>query len=148
MFKRSRLNKNILTAIFLLSSICTSFAQTPESDLRQELDEIKQTQQSLKDDLTIIKSLLSRMLNAQPSVPQPTPQQPQQASVKGVEFDIGNNPVLGSESAKLILVEFTDYQCPFCGRYSRETFPQINEQYITDRRNKLHFHFRPPVHHF
>jgi protein-disulfide isomerase len=55
---------------------------------------------------------------------------PPSVDVKGVEFAIGDNPVIGSDSAKLIMLEFTDYQCPFCGRYSRETFPSIKEHYI------------------
>jgi len=33
-------------------------------------------------------------------------------------------------NAKLTLVEFTDYQCPFCGRHFRETMPKIDEEYI------------------
>lgn len=36
----------------------------------------------------------------------------------------------GSRDAKVTIVEFSDYQCPFCARYISETFPQINEEYI------------------
>ena len=27
-------------------------------------------------------------------------------------------------------MEYTDFQCPFCGKYVHETFPQIEEEYI------------------
>jgi protein-disulfide isomerase len=126
MFKWCKSSGYILITIVLLSPIHTVFAQTSSSDLRQELDEIKQNQQVMQKDLAEIKALLSR-LTAQQPVPQ---QPPPQVNIKGVEFDTGGNPVLGNESAKLILVEFTDYQCPFCGRYARETFPKIKERYI------------------
>jgi protein-disulfide isomerase len=43
---------------------------------------------------------------------------------------IGNRPVRGSNTAQLLLVEFTDYQCPYCSKHVRETFPKIAEEYI------------------
>ena len=46
------------------------------------------------------------------------------------EIDIGDRPILGSDSAKIILLNFSNYQCPFCGQYARNTFPSIKEQYI------------------
>jgi protein-disulfide isomerase len=46
------------------------------------------------------------------------------------EINIGERPILGSDSAKVIMVQFTNYQCSFCGLYTMETFPAIKEQYI------------------
>ncbi|MBJ7329790.1 MAG: thioredoxin domain-containing protein [Solirubrobacteraceae bacterium] len=37
---------------------------------------------------------------------------------------------LGDPKAPLTIEEFVDYQCPYCGQYSREVFPQILEEYI------------------
>jgi len=37
---------------------------------------------------------------------------------------------LGSASAPVVLVEFSDFQCPFCRRFGRETMPQVIEQYV------------------
>ena len=39
-------------------------------------------------------------------------------------------PVLGNPNAKVTVVEFADFQCPFCGRYAKEVFPTIKEQFI------------------
>jgi len=36
----------------------------------------------------------------------------------------------GNESAKVVIVEFSDFQCPFCGRFYMETLPQIQANYI------------------
>ena len=47
-----------------------------------------------------------------------------------VDVDITGAPVLGSKDAKVALVEFTDYQCPFCGQLFTNTFPQIKKDYI------------------
>jgi protein-disulfide isomerase len=37
---------------------------------------------------------------------------------------------LGSEQAKVTLVEFTDYQCPFCNMFHTSTFPEIKKQFV------------------
>jgi len=47
-----------------------------------------------------------------------------------VDVEIGDSPVLGNKSAKVVIVEFTDYECPFCGRHFSETFSQIKKDYI------------------
>jgi len=121
--------KCIFPVITVLLTTCFMFAQTAEADLRQEVDEIRQNQETIQNDLSEIKALLLKLVTAQHAAPR-TPQQPPQVNIKGTTFDIGDNRVLGSESARVIIVEFTDYQCSFCGRYSRETFPHLREQYI------------------
>ena len=41
-----------------------------------------------------------------------------------------DRPALGSADAPVTVVEFTDYQCPFCRRFTQSTFPLIQKQYI------------------
>jgi hypothetical protein len=43
--------------------------------------------------------------------------------------DSGAN-ALGSASAQVVLVEYTDYQCPFCKRFHDETLPELKKRYI------------------
>lgn len=38
--------------------------------------------------------------------------------------------VLGSPAAPVTLVEFTDFQCPFCKRFHDRTWPQIKQNYV------------------
>ena len=38
--------------------------------------------------------------------------------------------VKGDPRAKVIVIEFADFQCPFCGKYARETLPELQRQYI------------------
>jgi protein-disulfide isomerase len=45
-------------------------------------------------------------------------------------FRIAGNPALGLASAPVTVVEFIDYQCPFCQDFARETFPQLKAHYI------------------
>lgn len=43
---------------------------------------------------------------------------------------IGANLSLGQESAPVILVEFTDFECPFCKKFHDTTFLEIKSKYI------------------
>jgi len=38
-------------------------------------------------------------------------------------------PALGTEDAPVVIVEFSDFQCPFCARWHQEVWPQISETY-------------------
>lgn len=44
--------------------------------------------------------------------------------------DTGRLPALGVKNAKVTIVEFADFECPFCKRYFTDTFPQIKKDYI------------------
>ncbi|MBP8858188.1 MAG: DsbA family protein [Anaerolineaceae bacterium] len=38
-------------------------------------------------------------------------------------------PALGPDDAPVTIVEFSDFQCPFCARWHQEVWPQISETY-------------------
>ncbi|HEB93496.1 MAG TPA: DsbA family protein [Gammaproteobacteria bacterium] len=46
------------------------------------------------------------------------------------EVSLDNDPSIGNKNAKVVMVEFTDYQCPFCKRHTQKTFPQLKESYV------------------
>ena len=39
-------------------------------------------------------------------------------------------PSLGSTDASVVVIEYSDFQCPYCGTFARETFSAIEERYI------------------
>ncbi len=53
--------------------------------------------------------------------PSPTPD---------TDFEPETVAVMGSPDATVTIVEFTDFQCPFCRRYTTETMPQLKQDYI------------------
>ena len=44
--------------------------------------------------------------------------------------DADNDPFMGSADAPITMIEFSDYQCPFCRTFFNETLPSIKENYI------------------
>jgi len=47
-----------------------------------------------------------------------------------INVDEDDDAVMGVEDAPILMVEFSDYQCPFCRKFYNETLPQIKENYI------------------
>lgn len=55
-------------------------------------------------------------------------QQPTQPSQVTASAD--DDPVLGDKNAPVEIIEFSDYQCPFCRKFWTETLPLIKAEYI------------------
>lgn len=68
-----------------------------------------------------------------------TPAQPLEANlaVDGVAPQIGDDVILGSKDAPVTIVEFGDYQCPFCGHFFSEIEPQLRKEYIETGKVKM-----------
>jgi protein-disulfide isomerase len=49
---------------------------------------------------------------------------------KKADIPFDGNPVLGARDSKIGIVEFSDYQCPFCQKFHAEVLPQVQEKYI------------------
>ena len=48
-----------------------------------------------------------------------------------------DDSVLGDSKAPVTIIEFSDYQCPFCERFYTATLPQIKTEYINTGKVKL-----------
>jgi protein-disulfide isomerase len=75
----------------------------------------------------------------QAAAPQQAP--PEDTSPKKVSVD--DDPVLGDKNAKVTLIDFSDYECPFCKRYFDDTYPQIKKDYVDTGKVKIVFRDLP-----
>jgi protein-disulfide isomerase len=84
------------------------------AQLRQEVSLLKQGQEGILKDLSAVLDILNGR----------TP------PLDNVFIRTTESPSRGQQSAKVTIVEFTDFQCPFCGAYSRGTFGRILHDYV------------------
>jgi protein-disulfide isomerase len=82
--------------------------------------------QAILQELREIRRVLEKIERQGLAQPAPRPDTPKTASVT-----IGKgNTILGAADAPVTVVEFTDYQCPFCKRFIQSTFPLLKHDFI------------------
>ncbi|HEV2492057.1 MAG TPA: DsbA family protein [Terriglobia bacterium] len=120
-----------LVLVGLIVGPAAGWAQSSDEDikaLRKEVEELKAGQDAMQKDITAIKDLIT------PKKPKP---------FEGADLSIQGEPFMGEKDAKVTMVEFSDYQCPFCGRNFQQTFPQIVTDYVKTGKVKYVFHDFP-----
>lgn len=79
---------------------------------------------------------------AAPAAPasEPAPPAPAQGASLSASLSPETVSVKGDADAPLRMIEFSDYECPFCSRYVSQTLPQIMAQYVDS--GKVRYEFR------
>lgn len=85
------------------------------ASLKKQIDALEEGQKKMQEELEDILKLLTP-----PEKPVPT----------SLDLAADDTPFRGEKTAKVTLVEYFDYQCPFCARYFDETEPQVLANYI------------------
>lgn len=75
-----------------------------------------------------------------PDFPQGDNEMPQPGAKRVGGVSAGANTVKGKPGAKVLIVEFSDFQCPFSKRFYTQTFPMLEKEYIDT--GKVKFAYR------
>jgi protein-disulfide isomerase len=86
----------LLACVFSIGTACAQ--PKPTEDLQKQIDALKAEMKAVQKDLQEIKALLAPL------------KAPQGAQPQTVVLDPGDRPFKGARTARLTLVEFTDYQ--------------------------------------
>jgi protein-disulfide isomerase len=128
----------MMTALLLcfgLSQVGNAQAQTETKDqsqsdlsaLRTDVRALQAEQQQIISRLDELKQLL-----------QPNRQPPpvSSLSVRGEMFR-------GDSGARVAIIEYADFECPYCGEYEREVFPRLLSDYIVTGKVKYFYRDLP-----
>jgi protein-disulfide isomerase len=129
----------LLALLIVLTSVAppargqTSSPSRPEdpalSGIRSELDRMREELAAMRGELRSLRELLQRLAT------------PPQAAARGpVTVAIGESPSLGRRDAPVTIVEFSDYQCPFCRQFVSTTLPALKSAYVES--GKVRYVFR------
>ncbi len=91
----------------------------------QDNEEVSSQFQEIISELRSIRTLLEE-IKEQNNNQKKVPKRPETADIAL------NSPqhLLGEKNAPVTVVEFTDYQCPYCKRFATNTFPMLRKNYI------------------
>jgi protein-disulfide isomerase len=125
----------LLPALMILALASSASAQAPQ-DTSSDLTAVKADLERIKADLEAVKSQLGQVLRL-------LSQRPVQGGVATsgpMRTSVADAPMLGRADAPVTLVEFSDYQCPFCQRFFATTLSAIKKQYVDT--GKVRYVFR------
>lgn len=106
-------------------------ADTSQINIEDEIKSLKKDMQDLKKEVETLKAKNTA-----------APAQPSQ-ELQDVTASIDDDPVKGRADAPVTIIEFSDYQCPFCGRFVKNIFPDIAKKYIDTGKVKYIFRDYP-----
>jgi protein-disulfide isomerase len=133
-------------AIVGIAVFAGSLALTRSLDrMTQQLDRSTGRLDEIRDAVAEAKDAISNLqLAAAAGGKGPNPNKRYSVNTKG-------SPAIGPETAAVTIVEFSDFQCPFCGRVG-PTLKQIRKEYgdqvrIVFKHQPLDFHAKAPAAH-
>ena len=120
--KKSTFN-SLIIAIIIVTGIAAFFAGTFVSDLNSE----QVSQEELENAIAELElKILEKQLPVnQQNIP--------------LEISADNDPIIGNPDAPITIIEFSDFQCPFCAKFHMQTLPTIMDEYINKGTVKLVF---------
>ena len=113
----------LLLTVVMLPALRAQTAQKPLRDLATVTAELER----IKSDLEIVKAQLAqvlRLLNQRQAQSARPPLKWTSARERG------RRAVTGTRGSPATIVEFSDYQCPFCQRFFAMTLPALKKEYI------------------
>ena len=113
----------LVVGIIVAVAVAAFFAGSSISD--QNSNQL--TQKDLDDAIAKLelKMMQGRLPTSQPQLP--------------AKISADNDPIIGSPDAPITIIEFSDFQCPFCARFHVQTLPSLMEEYIEQGKVKLVF---------
>jgi protein-disulfide isomerase len=129
------MSKYIIQLILPLLALTFISACEPQNSdrLEQEISSLNQDIKQLQENIATIGSQVKDIHELATQA-----QKPQHKTLPSqVNFDEnGQLPVMGDAQAQVAIIEFSDYQCPYCKRFIDQTFTKLKSNYVDNGKVK------------
>lgn len=123
----------VSTLFSIQASVADNAPASNDVFLLQQLIKLQQEISGLRQDINELKELVKEhQAGPVATAPAPAPQQnapPQVAALYEVALDT-DTPLLGDEAARIAIVEFSDFECPYCANFHTQTFSRLRSDYV------------------
>lgn len=112
-----RIQLGLGCVLLLVAYVSGATARGAETDLREEMRQLREEVRVLQREMQELKQALGAR---------------RAGGWEPVEMVLSPeaSPAQGRSDAPLVLIEFTDYQCPYCARHFTQTYPQIERDFV------------------
>ena len=125
--KNVTIKKGTFNGLIIGIIVTVAFAAFFAGSYISEQNSNQLTQKDLDDAIAKLelKMMQQRLPTSQPQLP--------------VKISADNDPIIGNPEAPITIIEFSDFQCPFCARFHVQTLPSLIDEYIEQGKVKLVF---------
>lgn len=96
--------------------------------MRSSVDTLTSSQMATLQQMQQLRNQIANMPKAAAAPAKPAgPKLP-------IQIDIGPGRMVGDPSTTVVLVMYSDYQCPFCAKFLNDTYPKLKEEFIDTNR--------------
>ena len=113
----------LIVGLVIAVAVAAFFAGSNFSSMNSDLV----TKSDLDNAISQLESKLENSIQVQQE------QQPSQP----VRISFDDDPIRGDPNAPITILEFSDFQCPFCARFHTQTLPLLLEEYIDEGKVNL-----------
>jgi protein-disulfide isomerase len=131
-------------AVYFTFTVTRDGEQEEQYQLYKELDAVRQELRALRQEMRSVLAELKELKSRTASPDSQAPPAARQPDTTVYDIPIGESPVLGKKEAPVTIVEFSDFQCPYCVR----EYPKL-QQILKDYPDQVRLvfkHFPLPFH--
>lgn len=118
--------------------VVTGRAAGQQTDVEARIAALEASQKQILKELQELRALLKARLG----VPGEAQAPPVSSRLPAAPMSL-DGASRGSANARLVLLEYSDFECPFCGRHTRETAVQIDRDYVATGKVRQVFRHYP-----
>ncbi|HYS54556.1 MAG TPA: DsbA family protein [Thermoanaerobaculia bacterium] len=118
--KKARFARTMVALLMVIAPVAASAQGTQTDDFKKAIDSLSESQKAILKELQEIHKLLAQQGQGRPAAD----------ALPIAPVNVDKEPFKGNPNAKVAVIEFSDFQCPFCGRYDKDTYPAILKDYV------------------